>query len=274
MVVHGFEETLEGGAVVQVLARMNLEAQVDALFVEDIEDRPPATGQLGEAFLDQPRRALRPGIEVGPQQGAGEGAVRPEAQASAGAGGELELLLGPVAPCIGAAMQVSGSEAVEQFVEGGVHRHQLPLKVGGKLADRHACLGAASVQLVTVILAFGGEFEVDQARVHGRHLHAAIPQRGGPAGDRVEIVEGRAIVEKLGEKERRSLDAMVVRIRHVVVSASSWRGCSSSGVHLAVLAWLFSNASMKAMPRRPSVMPGTPTAAPRSPRRMAQAKSR
>ena len=67
------EEHLEGRAVEQVLARMDLVADVDAVLLGEVEDRPPAPRQLVEGGLDQPRRPLRPGIDEGPGQRAGEG---------------------------------------------------------------------------------------------------------------------------------------------------------------------------------------------------------
>ncbi len=70
MVVDRRQEALEGGAIVQVLARMQFEAEVDAFFAVDVEDGAPATSQLGEAFVHQTRRTLRPGIDIGPEQGA------------------------------------------------------------------------------------------------------------------------------------------------------------------------------------------------------------
>ncbi len=60
------EEHLEGRAVEDVLARMDLEADIAARFVIGVEDRPPALGQLGEGRVDEPRRPLRPGIGEGP----------------------------------------------------------------------------------------------------------------------------------------------------------------------------------------------------------------
>jgi hypothetical protein len=77
MFADALQEHLEGDAVVQVLAGVDLEAEIDAGFVEGVEDRPPAFGKLVEGRVDEPGRALGPGIEVGPGEGAGErGVVR------------------------------------------------------------------------------------------------------------------------------------------------------------------------------------------------------
>ena len=67
------EEHLEGGAVENVLARMDLVADVDAGVVIGVEDRLPALAELGEGFLDQAGRPLRPRIEIGEGERAGEG---------------------------------------------------------------------------------------------------------------------------------------------------------------------------------------------------------
>src|SRR3546814_1386245 len=66
MIVDAREEAFEGHPVVQILAGMNLIGEVDPLFVESVEDRPPAFRELAERLLDQSRRALRPRIEIGP----------------------------------------------------------------------------------------------------------------------------------------------------------------------------------------------------------------
>jgi hypothetical protein len=60
------EEHLVGGAVEEVLAGMDLVADVDAVLLGDVEDRRPAPGQLLERGVDQPRRPLRPRIDEGP----------------------------------------------------------------------------------------------------------------------------------------------------------------------------------------------------------------
>src|SRR5690606_27128025 len=70
------EEALERDTVVQVLARMDLEADVDARFVERVEDRPPTPRELREAFLDETGGPLRPRIHRVPQERAREGRVR------------------------------------------------------------------------------------------------------------------------------------------------------------------------------------------------------
>src|SRR5271166_725236 len=78
------EEALERCSVEQVLAGVQLVADVDARIVERVEDRLPPLGELFEGGLDQSRRALRPGIEIGPGERPGEGRMRAQAQALRG----------------------------------------------------------------------------------------------------------------------------------------------------------------------------------------------
>jgi len=77
----GVEEPLEAGAVVDVLAGMDLEADVDPGVVEGAEDRPPAPRQLRVAGRDQPVGPRRIGIDVGSQQRARERDVTGQPQA-------------------------------------------------------------------------------------------------------------------------------------------------------------------------------------------------
>jgi hypothetical protein len=79
MVAHSVEEHLEGRAVVQVLAGVELKSDIDARRVEGVEDGRPAFRQLVERRLDQPGRALRPRVNIRPGERAGEGGVREEA---------------------------------------------------------------------------------------------------------------------------------------------------------------------------------------------------
>ena len=57
----------------QVLARVQLEACIDAGIFKRVQNGFPAAGKLGEGFLDETGRPLRPGIDIGPGEGTGEG---------------------------------------------------------------------------------------------------------------------------------------------------------------------------------------------------------
>src|SRR2546430_6796181 len=66
------QKHLERHAVMQILAGMDLETEVDPRLLELVENRPPAPRQLVERRVHQTRWALGPGIEVRPCQRAGE----------------------------------------------------------------------------------------------------------------------------------------------------------------------------------------------------------
>ncbi len=130
VIVDGCEEAFERHAVVQIFARMDLVGEIDAFFLERIEDRSPPPGELGKRFFDQPRGTLRPGIQVRPGQRARERGMRLEAQPAARLGGEMELLHGPCLPLGRLAPHRLGREAVECHIVGRVNRDQLALQMG------------------------------------------------------------------------------------------------------------------------------------------------
>ena len=62
MMINGLKEAFESDAVVQVLARMQLETNIHAGIVKGIENRPPAARQFAERLLDDAGRTLRPRV--------------------------------------------------------------------------------------------------------------------------------------------------------------------------------------------------------------------
>ncbi len=76
-----FEEALESRPVEQVFARVDLIGDVAAGIIESVQDRAPAPREFGERGFDEPRRALRPRIDVGPCERPGECRVRRQTQA-------------------------------------------------------------------------------------------------------------------------------------------------------------------------------------------------
>ena len=74
------------------IAGVNLVADVNAALVKGIQNRAPTRGQFIECSFDQPRRPLRPGVKVGPRQGAAEGGMGLQPQPARRLGGVLQLL--------------------------------------------------------------------------------------------------------------------------------------------------------------------------------------
>src|SRR6202011_3366015 len=66
------EQHLEGDAVADVLAGMDLEAEIDACVLIRVQDRMPASREFVERGLDHSGRSLRPRIEERPGQRARE----------------------------------------------------------------------------------------------------------------------------------------------------------------------------------------------------------
>ena len=181
-----FEEQLEGGAVENILAGMELIAEIDAILVIDVEDRLPAPAKLGEGFLDQPGRTLRPGIKIGESQSAGEGDGGFQAKALRGGGGKPHLLDRPFLPRLRLAVQGGRSETVELAVIGRVRGDELPLQMGGEFGDLDAGVGAHALDLVAIGLGGSSPGEIEQARVPSRDLDALVTEAGGPFGDRAQ----------------------------------------------------------------------------------------
>ena len=68
VVARAFKEHLIGDAVVEVFARMDFVADIDAAIFGVIQYRLPARGEFVEGCLDQTGGALRPRIYVRPRQ--------------------------------------------------------------------------------------------------------------------------------------------------------------------------------------------------------------
>ena len=180
------EEALEGRAVEQILAGMNFVGDVAAGLVEGVEDRPPAARQFLERRLDQPRRALRPGIDVRPGERAGEGRVRLEAETLRRLGGVQHLFDRPLLPRSGLAVHFRRGETVEGVVESRVHRDELTLQMRREFGDREPVACGDAFELVAIGLRSGCLGEIDQASVPGGNLHALVAERSRPFADRSE----------------------------------------------------------------------------------------
>src|SRR6266550_3663918 len=200
------EEHLERHAVVQILAGMDLEAGVDAVFLEHVENRAPAPCQLVERRLDQTGRPLRPGIDVGPGESARERRVLGDAEPARRARRELHLLDCPGGPRRGLAADFGRRERVERGVVRGMDGHQLALQMRRQLGHLEAALGQDAFYLVTVGLALGGFGEVEEALIPAGDLDAFEAEPRGPAGDGLQAVERRRIPRELRQEYGRPFD--------------------------------------------------------------------
>ena len=131
------EEPLEGHAIVKILAGMDLERDVDAVLVVNVEDRRPAPAKLVERGLDQARRALGPWVEIGPGQSARESDMRPSARDCARpCAASLQLLHRPLPAARSGLPRTSGAaKPSNSRVVGRMHRDQLALEMGRQLGD-------------------------------------------------------------------------------------------------------------------------------------------
>jgi hypothetical protein len=68
MAAHCPKKSVEGRAVVQILAGMQLKAHIHARIVERIQNRQPPPPQLLERLVDQSCRTLWPRIDKWPRQ--------------------------------------------------------------------------------------------------------------------------------------------------------------------------------------------------------------
>src|SRR5260221_683125 len=80
------EEPLEGDAVMEILAGMDLVAEIDPGLVEGIQNWRPPRGELVERGLDEAGGTLRPRVEIGPGERAGKRRMRREPEMARGAG--------------------------------------------------------------------------------------------------------------------------------------------------------------------------------------------
>ncbi|HEX4580575.1 MAG TPA: hypothetical protein VH139_00870, partial [Acidobacteriaceae bacterium] len=157
---------------------------------------------LGECGVDEAGGTLRPGIEIGPGERAGEGADFGEAEAARGPRGKLELRDGPRGARAFVAADCWRSEGVEQIVVGGVRGDKLAEHVRRQLGGDEAVFGECAGEFVAVGLTLGGTSEIDEARVPRGDLQGAKAELGGPLRDCGKRVEGRRIVAELREMDR------------------------------------------------------------------------
>ena len=208
MAVHPLEEHLVGHAVVQVLARVDLETGVDALSVAIVEDRLPAPRKLVERRFDEPGRTLRKGIEERPRKRPGKGRHSRKPHVPRCPRRALQLVDRPFLPRRRIAVHLFGREAVEHLVVDRMGGDELPLQMGRQLGHGQSVLARGADDLVAIVLGVGRLLDVDQPGVPCRDLHALVAERGRPFADRIEGIERRRVPGELGKEYGRSLDRL------------------------------------------------------------------
>ena len=199
------EQHLERHAVEDVLAGMQLEADIDARFVIRVEDRAPAPRKLGERRVDEAGRPLRPGIEERPGERAGKAHGGRKPEPARGLRRLQHLIDRPFLPRLRLAMQMRRREGVEGFVIGRMHGDELALQMRRELRHLEPVIRQRAAQLVAIRIRRGGALEIEEARIPARDLHALVAERGRPAGDRVEAVERGLVAGELRQEEARAV---------------------------------------------------------------------
>src|SRR5262249_44164842 len=131
---------------------------------------------------------------------AGECSMCLEPEICGGVRGIPKLLDRPCLTSFRIAVDGLRRESVEREVIRGMHGNELPLQVCRELGDREAVLTGDACDLVAVSLAFGGAFEIEEARVPRRNLHPLVAKRRCPLGDVFPGVEGCTITRELREE--------------------------------------------------------------------------
>src|ERR1700678_677255 len=115
----------------EVFARVQLVAEIDAGLIEEIENREPATAELRKGFVDEPGWALRPRIKKWPRQGAGKRGMRGEPHPLAGPGGITELLDCPRLAGAKVLLKIHGRKISKKHIIGWMRGNKLALQMGG-----------------------------------------------------------------------------------------------------------------------------------------------
>ena len=176
---------------------MNLETEIYAVFVENVEDGLPPARLFGVTFLDEAGGTLRIRIEIGPGQRAGEGHVFGQPEAPTDERRLSHLIRRPVAALVRTAAQMLRALLIEHYVIGRVDRNHLTLEMGREFADRDADIGKLALHLVAIGGAFIGAVEIEEAGVGSRNLDGLVAIALGPSRNTLEGVVRRRVARKL-----------------------------------------------------------------------------
>ena len=129
---------------------MDLQRELDAALLEDVEDRVPALGEQLEAVVDHGVGDRRERVEQVPDRRAGEAVDDLDAQLLRGPGGVLHLLDGPLGLLLGVAADLGGHPVVGPGVD--VVEDEL---AGQVVRDRPALQAVLAEQVVTPLAIAG-----------------------------------------------------------------------------------------------------------------------
>ena len=206
MVIDPLQETLEGHAVMQVFAGMDFVADIHALFVKNIQQRSPAPGQFIEGLIEKRLIMRRPRIKIRPRQRPGKGGMRLQPQTRRGHRRLAYFFYRPLLARLRVTAQRGGRKRVKGRIISRMNGHQLPLKMGGQLADRQALFRQDTAHLIAVGLARGGAFNVENRRMVTGDLQCLIAQTGGPLRQALQGIKRRLRADKLRQENARSFD--------------------------------------------------------------------
>ena len=111
-----------------------------------------------------------------------------------------QLIDRPFLPLGGIAANLGGCERISWNIEGGVERYKLTLQMARKFCDLQTMLCECTPKIIAIGLAFGSQFQINDARIPAWNLHAVKAFARCPSGQAVERVEGGFIGRKLREK--------------------------------------------------------------------------
>ena len=208
MIAHRGEEPLEGCAVVQIFAGMQLKARIHSGLIECIQNRQPARCEFLEGFVNKTRRPLWPRIKERPRQCARERRMRLQAQPTTCLGCPTQLLHRPCRLGLRVTGKLRRRKAIEQRIEGGMARHQLPLQVRREFRHRESGLRRNPLHLIAVCLAFSGALKIEQPSIPTRNLDAYIAVLCRPACHALQCVVRWLVARKLRQKNCRSLNRL------------------------------------------------------------------
>jgi hypothetical protein len=124
------DEPLKGCAIEEVLARVDFVADIAAHVVIGVENGLPPFGEFRKGRFNHTRWPLRPRIDIGPSERAGERDRRLKPEMLGGRRRQHQLLDRPSLPRLRLAMDFRWRKGIKRLVKGRVDRNQLALQMG------------------------------------------------------------------------------------------------------------------------------------------------